>query len=320
MISSFKADLQKAAKTIQKAKKILICAHRNPDGDTIGGQLALGLSLVQMGKKVTFVCHDPVPTRFQFLSGSELVLTDFSEKVDLAIAVDCGSPTQLGVFEKYFKPGKNSIQIDHHDFGTPFGKLLLLENEASAVGEVIYQLLRTLKTTITPSIATCLLTSIVIDTGSFRFSNIRPETFEICSVLVKTGINLQNLIEEAYWKKTRPMLKISSYALLQAQYSKKGTAVWSVLTQKDFKKFDAALPDADAVADELRSVEGVRVAAVLRETPSGNYRVSLRSRFGIHVAEIAKYFGGGGHHNSAGCSIKKQDLPKLLLKLEEFAS
>ncbi len=317
MKSASDPNILKAARVLRKAKKIIVVSHVNPDGDTIGCCLALGLALLQAGKKVTMLSQDGVPTRFQFLPGSELILSEAAEgPADAAIAVDCGSARQMGTTQKTFFKAKTTIQVDHHDFGESFGKIQVLENEASAVGEIVYELIRTLKVEITPAIATCLLTSIIIDTGSFRFSNIRAKTFEICGKLIECGVDLQHLIEESYWTKSAATLKLSSQALLNARYSSDGCVSWSVVSQKDFKRFGAKLSDADAVADDLRSVEGVKIAAVFRETEKGNLRVSLRSKHGINVALVAREFGGGGHHNSAGCGIKPSDKEKLLVSLQ----
>ena len=311
-------NILKAARALRGAKKVIVVSHVNPDGDTIGCLLALGLALLQMGKKVVMLSQDGVPTRFQFLPGSELILSETSETADVAVAVDCGSARQMGTIHKVFFRAKTTIQVDHHDFGESFGKIQVLENEASAVGEIVYDLICSLKADITPAIATCLLTSIIIDTGSFRFSNIRAKTFEICGKLIGRGVDLQHLIEESYWTKSVSTMKLSSHALLNAEYSADGAVIWSVVFQKDFKRFGAKLSDADTVADDLRSVEGVKIAAVFRQTEKGNFRVSLRSKHGINVALTAREFGGGGHHNSAGCGIKPSEKSKLLESLESL--
>jgi phosphoesterase RecJ-like protein len=307
MNPDLKASIRKSISAIRRAKSVLIAAHVNPDGDTLGCMTALGLALLPSGKKVTLACQDGVPTRFQFLPASELVLSQISETADVAIAVDCGSIKQLGTIGRMFSKARTTIQIDHHDFGDAFGKIQILEHDASAVGEIIYEMIRALKVEITPAIATCLLTSIVIDTGSFRFSNIRPKTFQICSKLIQKGVDLPHLIEEAYWTRNRPTAQLTGHCLLNAAYSTDGRLAWGVVTQKDIKRFEAKLSDADAIADELRTIDGVTIAALFRETERRTFRVSLRSRHGVNVAAVAKLFGGGGHHNSAGCSIKNSD-------------
>ncbi len=322
MVSSTKYGLDlridEAVRAIRRAKKILVVCHVNPDGDTLGCLLALGLAFLQMGKKATLLSQDGVPTRFQFLPGSELILSETTEAADVAIAVDCGSRQQMGTAQKAFFRAKTTVQVDHHDFGASFGKIQILENEASAVGEIAYELLHALKAEITPAIATCLLTSIIIDTGSFRFSNIRAKTFDICGKLIACGVDLQHLIEEAYWTRSVASIKLTSHVMLNMESSADGALVWAVAYQKDFKRFGAKISDADAVADDLRSVEGSKIAVVFRQTEKGNYRVSLRSKHGINVAEVAREFGGGGHHNSAGCSIQPSQKKKLLQSLQSL--
>lgn len=289
---------------MRSAKKILIASHVHPDGDTIGSLLALGLGLLSIGKRVVMVSPDGLPPRFEFLPGSELVLDNFVGKADMAIAVDCGSEKQIGRLRHVFRKTPKTIQIDHHDFGEAFGQELVVDTEAAAVGEIIYDVLLFLKAKITPAIATCLLTSIIVDTGSFRFSNVRSRTFSICADLLDKGVDLKYLIEEAYWKKTVVTVRLEAAAISKMKFELNGKLVWTVVKQKDFKKAGGLLADVDGVADDLRSIEGVKVACVIRETDHGTYRVSLRSEPGYNVAKVAKRFGGGGHHYAAGCLIK----------------
>ncbi len=317
-MKNLKENIRRAAAALRKAKKIVVICHVNPDGDTLGCQLALGLALLLMKKKVVLLSRDGVPSRFQFLPGSELVVSETDEKCDVAVAVDCGSSQQLGSTKKVFLRAKTTITVDHHNFGTPFGKIRVQEDDAAAVGEIVYEVIRALGVKMTPAIATNLLTSIVVDTGSFRFSNIRSKTFELCGKLVSTGVDLKYLLEESYWKKSRPMALLSGYCLAKARFSEDGKVAWTDATRKDLKRFKAHLWDVDPVADDLRAIEGVQASVVFRETEKGRARVSLRSDDRFNVAQVAKHFGGGGHHNSAGCVIKnsEKEKQKLLKELE----
>lgn len=321
-MKSLKANVRRAAAALRKAKKIVVICHINPDGDTLGCQLALGLALFLMKKKVILLSRDGVPSRFQFLPGSELVVTETDEKADAAVAVDCGSVQQLGDTKKAFFRAKTTITVDHHNFGTPFGGIRVQEDDAAAVGEIVYELIRALGVKITPAIATNLLTSIVVDTGSFRFSNIRPKTFELCGRLVGTGVDLKYLLEESYWKKSRPMALLSGHCLAKARFSEDGKVAWTDATQKDLNRFRAHVWDADSVADDLRTIEGVQASALFRETEKGRFRVSLRSDDRFNVAQVAMRFGGGGHHNSAGCVIRnsEKEKQKLLKELETLVA
>lgn len=303
MSEAYVKSIKTAAKAIKSADRILITSHINPDGDTIGSLIALGLGLLSIDKRVVMVSPDGVPPRYQFLPGSELVLTDIRGKADIGIAVDCGSSNQLGKFAKKFQSIRETFQVDHHDFADSFCKYLVVDANAAAVGEIVFELLQEMNVEITPMIATNILTSIIVDTGSFRFSNIRGKTFRICADLLDSGVDLKHLMEEAYWKKTETTVRLESACIDRMKFERNGKVVWSLIRQPDFKKVNGTMADVDAVADDLRAIEGVKAAAVFREDERGNVRISLRSAAGINVAEVAKQFGGGGHYNSAGCLI-----------------
>jgi phosphoesterase RecJ-like protein len=308
------ASIRTAAQKILSADRILISSHVHPDGDTMGSLLALGLGLLSIDKSVVMVSPDGLPPRYRFLPGSELVLERWDGSVDLAIAVDCGTVRQLGKFGTLFEKTRNTIQIDHHDFADVFGKLLVADPAAAAVGEIIYDLLKELKVKITPMIATCLLTSIIVDTGAFRFANVRSRTFRICADLLDHGVDLKYLLEEAYWKKSETTVRLEAVSVGRMKFERGGRVVWSYVNQADFKRLNGVPSDVDGVADDLRSIDGVKLAALMREGEDGACRVSLRSEAGINVAKIAQVFGGGGHFNSAGCHMKntKSNRDKLV--------
>jgi phosphoesterase RecJ-like protein len=293
-----------AAQQIMAADRILISSHVHPDGDTMGSLLALGLGLLSIDKSVVMVSPDGIPPRYRFLPGSELVLDRWEDSVDLAVAVDCGTLRQLGRFGKYFEETPKTIQIDHHDFADVFGRLLVADPAAAAVGEIIYDLLKELDIQITPMIATCLLTSVIVDTGAFRFANVRSRTFRICADLLDCGVDLKYLLEEAYWKKSETTVRLEAKSVQHMKFERNGRVVWSYVRQAEFKRVNGIMSDVDGVADDLRSIDGVKIAALMREGADGMCRVSLRSEAGINVAKIAQVFGGGGHFNSAGCHMK----------------
>jgi len=268
------------------------------------------------------VSPDGVPSRYKFLPGSELVLDRLRGDVDVAIAVDCGSIRQLGRFARVFRSTKTTFQIDHHDFTDAFCQYPIVDANAAAVGEIIYEILKCLKVRMTPVIATCLLTSIIVDTGSFRFSNIRSNTFRICADLLDEGVDLKYLMEKAYWKKTESTVRLEALCIETMKFERNGKVVWSLVKRSDFEKVNGMLADVDGVADDLRSIEGVKIAALFRESDRKTLRVSLRSSPGINVARVASHFGGGGHFQSAGCMIKnnKTHRDKLIKILSSIVS
>jgi len=287
-----------------KAKEIVVAGHINPDGDSIGSLLSLGLGLQKIGKKVYMLSSEGVPKRYRSLPGSGRILRSLDREPDLAISVDCSNKEILGPAYGVFKKASCVIEIDHHDFRRSFGDVQVIDHKAAAVGEMIYALIRGLGVPITKEIAQNLMTSIVVETNSFRMPSVRPYTFEVCTSLAKTGINYYNLVEMIYWSKRKESALLSGLCLSRCKFLKEGRLAWSVVKKRDFLAAKAMDEDVDPVPDEMRSIRSVKVAVLFREKSDNILRVSLRSKDRINVAAIAEHYNGGGHFDVAGCYIK----------------
>ncbi|MFH1857846.1 MAG: DHH family phosphoesterase [Candidatus Omnitrophota bacterium] len=273
-------DLENAKNCIKTAKRILIAGHVNPDGDTIGSLLALGLGLERLDKKVIMVSQDGVPDRFRTLPGADRVIISYEEGVDLAISVDCAALELLGETQKAFVQSKKILQIDHHDVGSHFGDYLLIDSSLAAAGEEVYYLLAALGVEIDLPIAKCLLTSLVVETSSFRLPNVTDDTFKICSELLNKGIDFPNFVQEIFWRKDVTAFRLFGLSLSRIIMECDGKLAWSVLHQEDFSELGGKESDVDDVADAIRTIEGVWIAVFFREQVDGTVRVSLRSRGG----------------------------------------
>lgn len=307
---------------INRAKTIAIAGHVNPDGDSIGSLLSLGLGLEGMGKKVLMVSPGGVPKKYKTLPGADRIMNVVPklEKVDLAVAVDCSSRDILGNAFEIFERARAILEIDHHDFRRPFGDMQLVDTKAAAVGEMIYLLLKELGARITTDIAQNLLTSIIVETDSFRLPNVRAFTFEVCTALIKKNVDFYNLVNTIFWSKTKESAILSGICMARCVFLKKDRIVWSIVRQKDFRAARGKDEDVDMVADEMRSLKGVDVAVLFREKSRRLLRVSLRSKKKINVASIAERYNGGGHFDVAGCSIdnNKRSVKKFLKEVERL--
>lgn len=312
------AQLQKAAHAIRKADSILLASHVNPDGDTIGCMLALGSAFSRMGKKVVMLNQDGVPARFRILEGSGSVRRRYDRGADLAIAVDCGTLERLGTSAWPFKLSKQVMQIDHHDVGVPFGTIRLVDPEAAAVGEIVYELLKELKAPVTRDMAVCLLTSIIVDTCAFTTPSVQSHAFRVCGELLAKGVDFMSLVERIFWKPSVAATRLIGVCLTRARHVQKGRLVWTSAGWRDFARYGVDSSEIDGVVEELRTIEGVQVAVLFREEKNGKVRVSMRSRNSLNVARVAQAFGGGGHHDAAGCQIPAGagSRRKLLKRLE----
>ncbi|MDD4894354.1 MAG: DHH family phosphoesterase [Candidatus Omnitrophica bacterium] len=307
-------DFKTVKSRILKAKNIIISGHVNPDGDSIGSLLSLGLGLEKLGKNVYMVSVDGVPKRYRFLPGANRITRHTDRPVDLAIAVDCSNKEILGHTYKIFKNAKDILDIDHHEFKRPFGNLFLVDYKAAAVAELIYLLLGELKIDIDKDMAENLLTSIIVETNSFRLPSIRPLTFEICKELIKKGVDFYKLVDMVFWSRTKESAILTGICLTRCKFIEGNRLAWSIIRKKDFELIKGEDEDIDGAADEIRSIQGVEIVVLFREKSDKSLRVSLRSKDKINVASIAEYYKGGGHFDIAGCSIpnNQKSIRKLL--------
>jgi len=309
--------LKEAAEKIRSADNIFIACHINPDGDAIGSLLSLGLGLKQIGKKVNMISPDGVPDIYNKLPGVKYIEKRASRVPELAIAVDSSNKKLLGGSLETFKKAKWVLSIDHHEVREPYGDLQILEPDSSSVGELIYLLLEELDVDIKKDIALNILTSIIVETNSFRLPNVKPPTFEICARLLETGVDLYSLSEMIYWSRTKEATLILGTCLARCKYLKEGKIIWSILKQKDLENAGGRKEDADSVVEEMLSVRDVEIAVFFREEEDV-IRVSLRSKGKVNVAAIARKYDGGGHSDSAGCFIpnNKKFINKVLKDAE----
>lgn len=297
-------DFKKAINAINRAKSIAVACHINPDGDCIGSLLALGLALEKLGKKVHLVSPDGVPKRYAHLALRGNVRKKLNVKCDMAIAVDCNSKEMLGSAFPEIKSSKYILEIDHHEYRKAFGNLSLIDTKAAAVGEIIYQLIKRLGLNVTEDMAENILTSIIVETNSFRLPTVRPETFSVCAELLKTGVDFYKLSEAVYWSRTKEAVLLSSACMSKIKFLSRGRLAWSMITRGELARMRGADEDVDAVASDILSIKSVRLAVFFREKNDKTIRVSLRSKGNIAAIKVADRFGGGGHFDSAGCRIK----------------
>lgn len=305
--------LGEALKKILRAKTIAVVCHINPDGDCIGSLLALGLGLESLGKRVYLLSADGVPARYRHLPGAGRIKNKFNKQVALAVSVDCGDKALLGPMYKVFETAADSLEVDHHEFRRPFGKASFIDSKAAAVGEMVFVLLERLRIKITEDIAQNILTSLIVETNSFRLPTVRPFTFAACARLMQTGLDFHKLSELIYWSRTKEAAWLLGLCFSRSRLLDGGRIIWSVVFQRDLKKFKAKKEDVDSVANDLLSVKGVEAAVFFREEKRGSLRVSLRSKGGLNVASIAEEYNGGGHFDVAGCQIANQPAARRAL-------
>lgn len=291
-------------KEIGQAKKIGISGHVRPDGDCIGSCLAVYNYLKNANKDFDLTLYLQAPSDvFDFLPNSDKVNTSFVgiNDFDVYIALDSGDLSRIGDAEPFFRKAKKTICIDHHMSNQGYGDVSLVVADASSTCEVLYDVFD--KEYIDDAVATCLYTGIIHDTGVLQYSNTSKKTFDIIGQLKSFDINTSKIIDETFYQKTYVQNQLLGRVLTESILIMDGKIIAGVVSQKMMRFYDAKPTDLEGIVNQLLYTKGVEVAIFMHEIRSTEYKVSMRSNGKVNVADIAVFFGGGGHVRAAGCMM-----------------
>lgn len=313
--------MDEAIKLIKNSNNILIASHIQPDGDSIGSILALGMALKEINNKVKILRVDKTPSDYNFLPNIDLIKEYDEEKIDLFIALDCGDIERLGLGKNLALKAKKIINIDHHITNNNFGDINIVCPSAAATGELIYEIIGKMDIKIDTDIAKCLYTAISTDTGRFMYSNTTYKTHLIVSELLKTGMNSNDININLYQSKSmeRTNLFLDSLNTLEMFLDYK-LAITSV-SQDMLRLNNAKMEDTEGIISFIRDIDTVEVACFLKEISKSEVKISIRSKKEIDVSKICNKFNGGGHMRAAGCTIydNMEKAKMLILKEIEMA-
>jgi phosphoesterase RecJ-like protein len=259
-----------------------------------------------MGKEAVVYNIDSIPRVLHFLPHQNIYQQrkEIDRSFDVMVVVDCGDAGRTGLMEKGASLPSIVINIDHHVTNKHFGSINWINSEATATGEMIYDLIQGLGLPITPGIALSLYTALFTETGSFRYSNTTSKALRIAAELVEKGIKPDWLSQQIYETRSFGGLRLLGEVLTRMERSNDGRIAWVVVTQELFDRTQSDLEDSEDFVNYPRSLEGVEVAVFFREIDPTTYKISFRARDGVDVAELAEEFGGGGHRYAAGCRIR----------------
>ena len=293
--------LEQIKELIQKAKKILIVTHENPDGDAIGSSLGFMNGLKKISKEVDVVIPE-INEMYSFLPGFDLLKqTANAEDYDLCIALDSSDLERLGACKSLFEKIENTIVIDHHITNQNFGDVNYVNAVASSTCQNIIVILAALDIAINKDMATCIYSGILTDTGGFRF-NVQPETFEFAGMLLETGIDLARIYKRLFDETTIARTKLLGRALNNLEILEGGKVAFTYVTANDMQELNNQDGDQENIVNYGRNIAGVEVSVFIREK-DGKYKASLRSNEYVDVSSIATMFSGGGHPKAAGFEI-----------------
>ena len=291
---------------IEKANRVLVIAHMDPDGDAIGSLTAVGQALQQLGKRVTLACDDAVPQRFHYLPLAADVRRAPNTDIhyDLVIAVDCADESRMGwAYAALPDPKPTLANIDHHITNTRFGAFNIIEPDASSTAEILCRFLAEMGATMTRGIADSLLTGIVTDTMGFRTTNVSAATLRAAADLVDCGADIADISLRALHR--RPAATAQMWGLGLGRMKLQDGLLWTSISRDELRRAGVeGSPSSSGLVNFLADVEGVAMGVVLSEMQDDDkVRVGMRAVPPYNVAEVAVRLGGGGHALAAGCSL-----------------
>ena len=302
------STFEEIGRALREHQHFAILSHVRPDGDALGSQLALALSLQQLGKNVRVWNEEGMLEKYSFLPRAELLTKPpaIADDVDVAIALDTAIQNRLGTAFAAVGSAKIWINIDHHRSNPSYGDLVIIDPSAPATGEIIFRLIKSQGLPFNHDIAENLYAAISTDTGSFQYPKTSALTFEIAAELVRAGgLDVGRLSQQLYESYPRRRLELLRELLRTMRFSECNRVASFSLSSKTAAELAALPEDNEGMIDHLRAIRGVIVAVFFEELADGKVRLSMRSKDeAIDVCAICQKFGGGGHTLAAGARIR----------------
>lgn len=304
-----------ATQLITEAHKIIIIQAENPDGDSLGSSLALEEILGDIGKEVVLYCPVEIPKYMRYIQGWDRVVGDFDTSADLAIIVDTTADILMSkVLEtagvRHYLETHDVLVIDHHTETAPnlsFHYELLID-EAPAASQVIYYLAKDAGWDINAQAAENLMVALQSDTLGLTTPNVQPESFKVAGELTSLGASVARIEERRreFMKKPQNILEYKGRLIERIEYFCDGKLALVRIPFEEIQAYSDAYNPSVLVLDEMRLVIGVELAVAIKTYPDGKLTGKLRSNSPIS-ADVAGYFGGGGHKYAAGFRVYESE-------------
>ena len=312
------------AAQIERAKRILILTHINPDGDAIGSLLSVWHVLRALGKESIPLASSPLPGYATWLPGAEHIRVYRAgmalPEADLVIMVDTATLARVGRIYDEHAHELTALPIaivDHHVTNEGAGSVNLIVPEAASTCELLCELFQAMGIAIDSELATCLLMGITTDTQSFQTSATTATSMRVAAELLDLGADQLRIVREVYYALPASSAELIGQAI--ADMRRDGPIAWARVTLSMMRATGAEDEAVDEVVRMLQRVAGVKALVVFKERQDGTTKISLRSIQPINVALLAKHWGGGGHAQAAGATLnmspeqaEHEVLPRLL--------
>jgi bifunctional oligoribonuclease and PAP phosphatase NrnA len=295
--------LSQVVELIENKQKFGITTHIKPDGDGVGSSLGLCWLLRSLGKSAEVIVRGDIPLAYRSLPGADEIrnIEKVDNDYDAVFVIECSDLHRPGIdgLDTQF-----TVNIDHHATSEHFGTVNWIDSTASAVGEMIYNLVKAIGGRVTKEIAECVYMALVTDTGSFHFSNTTDRTLKVASELIKAGARPAAISEVVYNNYPWSRIELMRQVLATVKRDESGKVASMRQTLKMREEAGAVDGDNNGFVNIPLAARDILACVYMREVGEGVYRVSLRSKGDINVAKVAERWGGGGHRNAAGLRIE----------------
>ncbi len=301
-----------AVERLRCARRAMVTSHASPDGDALGSELALVDLADALGVAALIVNRDPAPPSLADLPGIERVTVsaqlpvDFPAGFDLVVTLECPGLDRPGLEGLDRLP---ILNIDHHRANECYGEVDYLDEEAPAVGEMVWRMFAAAGVTPEVTTATNTFVALSTDTGDFRYSNATPRAFRAAAEMVAAGAQPDRVAEWIHHRRSPASVRLLGEALATLELRCGGRLASLQLTPEAFRRAQATPAETEELINLPRAIAGVQAVALFKQWEPGVVRVSLRSKGEVDVRRVAASFGGGGHRNAAGCTLSG-DLPE----------
>lgn len=294
---------------IKKYNTIIIHRHSRPDGDALGSQMGLKEAiLATFPEKSVFVVGDD-SERYFWIGKSDEISDDLYQGA-LVIVVDCGAEKLIS--DERYKLGEKLIKIDHHIPQGEYGDIVCVNTSFESCAGIIADMVINTDLVLNDKSATALFTGIVTDSGRFRYSSTTSKTFEIVSKLLEYNINTDYIYNKIYTEKLANV-KLRAYLTTKFEITSDGVA-YLINTKEDIERYNVGIFDISrGMVNIMGGIEEVKIWSNFSEDVSGDIYVELRSS-GLNINQVATKFGGGGHLQASGCTLKNKDQIKDVIE------
>jgi len=323
-----KKFLDPIVKLIEKHDKFILTTHIGSDPDGLGSQVGIYQLLKKLKKKVIIINAEKVPDNYAFMvSGVNVKNTESDlqeiEKMNLAgyllLILDNSEIKRVGKILEICAQFKCPLAtIDHHIVDKQ--KNMFVDDSYAATSEIVWELYRYLKIPMSRETAVSLYCGIIADTGNFRYSKTSMRTHIAGGDLLDHGVNSDEVYRFIYESSPPDRLVLLKRILDKAVINSEKNYVAAFVKKSMFKKLKLGDTPTEGIVNQFLAVKGIKISALMTETPGGDLKCSLRSIDDVNVAALAKKFGGGGHKNAAGLFIKgpfMESAKKVIAEIEK---